>query len=167
MRVLLVEDNEPICKATQKVLTLSGHESKCVSRMSQCAAAVVDFDPDFIILDLGLPDVQGMETLEAMYGLVDHTVPVIIFTATPMHADECLELGAVEYLVKGDFTPKDIPDAIKRAKARFKLSRAIEANKKATEGETSWPGTPCTDPEGVADRLVSMAGEIRLLASGG
>lgn len=167
MRVLIVEDDEAICVATKRVLAHVGHTSKCVDHLSDCDAAIADFDPEFIILDLNLPDSQGVPTLRAMYDLVDHHVPVIVFSVEPLWADECLELGAVEYLVKGDFTPMDIPDAIKRAKARFKLSRAIEANKKATEGETSWPGTPCTDPEGVADRLVSMAGEIRLLASGG
>jgi DNA-binding response OmpR family regulator len=167
MRILIVEDDEAICIATKRVLAHVGHTSKCVDHFSDCAAAIADFDPEFIILDLNLPDSQGVPTLRAMYDLVDHHVPVIVFSVEPLWADECLELGAVEYLVKGNFTPMDIPDAIKRACGRFKLSRAIEANKRAVDGETSWPGVPSTDPGKVGDRLVSMASELRLLASGG
>jgi CheY-like chemotaxis protein len=166
-RVLLVEDDEAICRSTKKVLAHNGYTAKCVGRMADCPKAVVDFEPDIIILDLGLPDSQGTETLEAMYGLVDHHIPVIVFSAEPMWADECLRLGAQEYLVKGDFTSMDIPGAIMRAKSRHRLSVAIDNDRKASAGEQSWPGQPSTDPSKVGDRLLSMAGEIKLLAAGG
>jgi two-component system KDP operon response regulator KdpE len=167
MRVLIVEDDAEICRATKIVLAHNGYASKCVSKMSECAGAVADFDPDFVILDLGLPDSNGIETLEAMYGLVDHHIPVIVFSAEPMWAAQCLGLGAQEYLVKGEFTSMDIPKALLRAEARHRLSVAIDNSKKAADGEQSWPGTPSTDPGKVGDRLLSLAGEIKLLAAGG
>jgi DNA-binding response OmpR family regulator len=167
MRVLLVEDDVAVCRAIKNVLTHSGYAASCVGKMMDCPKAVVDFDPHIVILDLGLPDTRGTETLEAMTGLIDDEIPIIVFSADSMWRDECIRLGALEYMVKGDFTPMDIPGAIDKVLARQRLSNAINASKRAADGETSWPGQPVTDPGKVADRLMSMGAELKLLASGG
>ena len=162
MRVLVVEDEEALCRATKRVMAAVGHTTKCVDRMSDCAAAVVDFDPEIVILDLGLPDTQGPETLEAMLGLTD--VPIIIFSAEPMWMSECLRLGAREFLTKGEFTPMDLPPAVHRAVGRDRLTKVLDKQDQAARGEASWPGQPTTDPGKVGDRLLSLAGEMKLYA---
>lgn len=167
MKILIVEDDTELCLALKRVLAHTNHVTKCVDKMAKCPRAIVDFQPQAIILDLGLPDSQGLETLEAMFGLVDHTVPVIVFTGQPLLASSCLELGAVEYLVKGSFSTVDIPRVLEQAVARHKLSTALDRHQRAAAGEASWPGPPVKDPGDVGDRLVSLAGEIRSLASGG
>lgn len=168
MRILLVEDDEAICRASKNVLAHNGHEAKCVSRMDQCAAAVVDFDPQIVILDLGLPDVQGVETLEAMQGLVDHDLPIIVFSAEDQWREECLELGIDEFLLKGDFRPLDLPHAVQRACNRHKLTQALDRHDAASKGELSYPGpVNGVDPDEVADRNISLAAELKLVAAGG
>lgn len=167
MRVLIVENDEAICLASKRVLAHVGHEVRSVSRMSECAKNIADFKPDFVILDLGLPDTQGTETLEAMQGLVGYDIPIIAFSAETVWEEECFRLGIADYMLKGQFTPVDLPEAINRACACFKLSTAIRNDQKALSGEHSWPGHKKTNPDEVADRLVSMASEIRLLAAGG
>ena len=51
-RVLLVEDDAEICRATKIVLAHNEYASKCVGRMADCAGAIADFSPDLVILDL-------------------------------------------------------------------------------------------------------------------
>lgn len=161
MRVLLVEDDEALCAATKRVLAHNGHESKCVGRMSEAPRAVSKSDFDVVILDLNLPDTQGTETLEAMKGLTD--APILVFTVDDMWAQECLRLGAREYLVKGKFTPMDIPRAVERAVNRDLLATALDR----ADGEGTYPGRPVDDPAKVGDDLVSLARELRVVAAGG
>lgn len=167
MRILLVEDDEAVCRASRNVLAHTGHQAQCVSTMAQCAKAVVEFDPHIVILDLGLPDIDGIETFEAMQGLVDHLVPIIIFSADPDSKEACLDMGADEFLVKGDFKPMDLPKAVGRAVSRHRLSRALDRHDAARNGELSYPGVSGVSPDEVGERNLSLAAELKLAAAGG
>ena len=101
MRLLLIEDNARLSKVTSKALSASGFTVDCChdARSAEDALAAGRFDA--LILDLGLPDGDGIEFLKALRrrGL---GVPVLILTARGKLEERILGLnaGADDYLVK-------------------------------------------------------------------
>ena len=98
--ILLIEDEQPIRERLATMLSTSGHDVTSAARgLAGVEAAVADH-PDVVVLDLGLPDLSGVEVLKMIRAVSD--VPVIIATAQDREADivEVLDLGADDYLVK-------------------------------------------------------------------
>ncbi len=98
--VLLVEDDAAIRSALVRLLTEAGHVVSTAATGMDGLAQVVDERPQVVVLDLGLPDVDGLSVL-AMIRAVSQ-VPVIVATARD---DErvivaALDAGADDYLVK-------------------------------------------------------------------
>jgi len=98
VRVLLVEDDDGVADALVEALGAHGHAPKRVSRGADALTAHRDFD--LLLLDLGLPDEDGLEVLRKIRRMAD--VPVLVLTA---RGDERsivrgLRLGADDYLVK-------------------------------------------------------------------
>ena len=98
MRVLLVEDDDGVADALVEVLSARGHQPSRVSRGSD--ALIRHREADILLLDLGLPDCDGLEVLRKLRRVAD--IPVLVLTA---RGDERsvvrgLHLGADDYLVK-------------------------------------------------------------------
>jgi CheY-like chemotaxis protein len=60
-RVLLVDDNRDICKLMSMLLEMNGHEVRIAHSGDAAIASVREFTPDAVLLDLGLPDMTGLE----------------------------------------------------------------------------------------------------------
>ncbi len=97
LRVLVVEDDEGI---VGQLLPGLRRESYDVSRVASGAEALVAPIPDLILLDLGLPDIDGVEVCRELRRRSD--VPILVITARGEEADRvsALDLGADDYLVK-------------------------------------------------------------------
>jgi len=97
MRVLIVEDDDTIAEPLVKGLSRQGF---AVERVVTGAAALAAPPADLVLLDLGLPDVDGYEVCRRLRA--DSDVPVIIITARGEEVDRVvgLELGADDYVVK-------------------------------------------------------------------
>ena len=102
MRVLLIEDSIKITEAVSLCFELRWPEAKVISTStgSDGIAIVETESPDVVILDLGLPDIDGFTVLKNIRNFSD--VPIIILTVTDgeMHKVKGLELGADDYIVK-------------------------------------------------------------------
>jgi len=100
--VLIVEDDETIAAPLAKGLTREGFEVERATRGNQVAARVKDEAPrpDIVLLDLGLPDVDGFDVCRQIRA--DSDVPIIVVTARTEEVDRVvgLELGADDYMVK-------------------------------------------------------------------
>ena len=99
-QVVLVEDDPAIRAALTRTLQEQGHGVRAVSRGLDAIAAVMETQPDVVVLDLGLPDIDGADVL-AMIRAVS-TVPVIIATARDDEREvvRLLHAGADDYVVK-------------------------------------------------------------------
>src|SRR5687768_15755718 len=87
MRVLLVEDNIRLSEAIAESLRKAGFEVDSVSEGEE-ALAVLPLQPyDAIVLDLGLPDMDGMKVLEELRGK-KNAVPVLVLTARGALSDK-------------------------------------------------------------------------------
>jgi len=101
MRVLLVEDDASIAVPLAKGLTREGLEVERLVRGTAVLERISDGPaPDIVLLDLGLPDVDGFEVCRRLRAASD--VPIIVVTARAEEVDRVigLELGADDYIVK-------------------------------------------------------------------
>lgn len=125
-KILIVDDEPKIVRFVRTSLRLSGYELATAMTGSE---ALIEFErerPDLIILDLGLPDIDGFVVLEEIRGA--STVPVIILTARDDEADKVkgLELGADDYLTK--------PFGARELKARIQaVLRRVDWSPQPTE----------------------------------
>ena len=99
-RVLVVEDDEEIAQVLQRSLRMEGYEVRLAFDGEAALDAASAFNPDVVILDLGLPKLDGMEVAKRMRAADD--VPILMLTARDaLEARvEGLDSGADDYLVK-------------------------------------------------------------------
>jgi two-component system response regulator MprA len=99
-RVLVVEDDEEIAQVLQRSLRLEGYEVKLALDGQAALDVAGSFIPDLVILDLGLPKVDGMEVARRLRDNDD--VPILMLTARDALESrvEGLDAGADDYLVK-------------------------------------------------------------------
>jgi DNA-binding response OmpR family regulator len=99
-QVLLVEDDAAIRTALTRSLRDQGHGVAAVSSGMPALTAAVEQKPDVVLLDLGLPDVDGADVLSMLRAVSD--VPVIVATARDDETEmvRLLDLGADDYVIK-------------------------------------------------------------------
>jgi len=99
-RVLVVEDDDEIAQVLQRSLRLEGYEVRIALDGEQALAMHAEYVPDVVILDLGLPKVDGIEVAKKVRGADD--VPILMLTARDAIEArvEGLDSGADDYLVK-------------------------------------------------------------------
>jgi DNA-binding response OmpR family regulator len=98
--VLVIEDDQRIRQALAGGLAGSGHAVRTEATGAAALTAAVDWRPEVIVLDLGLPDLDGADVLRMLRGVSD--VPVIVATARDDEAEivRLLDQGADDYVVK-------------------------------------------------------------------
>jgi two-component system response regulator RegX3 len=97
VQVLLVEDDDAIAEPLVRGLEREGFD---VARVSTGEAALTASEPDVVLLDLGLPDIDGYEVCRRLRARSE--VPIVFLTARSEEVDRVvgLELGADDYVVK-------------------------------------------------------------------
>jgi len=110
--ILLIEDDGSIRSAITRALTDLGHVVSTSNTGMAGLEAAVDNPPDVVLLDLGLPDIDGLQVLAMLRAVSE--VPVIIITARDDDADmvKALDGGADDYVVK--------PFGIEQVEARLR-----------------------------------------------
>lgn len=101
MRILLVEDDQALSAGLVQALTAQGFVVNALSSGKQAVTAVRSGDCDTVVLDLGLPDMDGLDVLKQIRQKHPQ-LPVLILTARDGLDERCkgLDLGADDYLVK-------------------------------------------------------------------
>lgn len=110
MRVLLIDDEQFYLKLIQKKLTESDYELEYAKSGPEGLAKIPSFEPELLIVDLKMPEMDGFEILERLrkdskFG----SIPVIVITAKDELSEKlkAFELGADDYLVK-PFQPEEL-----------------------------------------------------------
>ncbi len=114
MQVLLVEDNTLLANAIVRTLKSAGFSVNHVDRGVRALTAIKTALPDIVVLDLGLPDIDGLEVLKSARRS-GFTNPILILTARDTTSDKVLGLdaGADDYLAK----PFEIDELLARLRA--------------------------------------------------
>ncbi len=118
--LLLVEDDASIRTSLARAMTERGHVVHTVGTALEGLRAAVDCEPDVVLLDLGLPDLDGARIMPMLRAVV--SVPVLITTARDDEDEivKLLDAGADDYMVK-PFSAKQLD-----ARVRAVLRRAAE-----------------------------------------
>ncbi len=99
-RVLVVEDDDDIAQALQRSLRMEGYEVRIAPDGERALEFAAQFLPDLVVLDLGLPGLDGIEVARRLRA--DGDVPILMLTARDALESrvEGLDSGADDYLVK-------------------------------------------------------------------
>ncbi len=118
--ILLVEDDEAIGRALADVLRSQGHRVDWTQTGSGALSAIAARIPDLLILDLGLPDLDGTEVCRQVRAQ-EPTLPIIILTARQSEVDVVigLDAGADDYVTK----PFRLSEVLARVRAHLRRPR--------------------------------------------
>ena len=114
MRILVIEDDDAVRAAVRRALLLGGYEVLLAEDGEQGILRAQSDVPDAIVLDLGLPDIDGIQVCKTLRTAGNRT-PILMLTARAAIDDRVdgLEAGADDYLVK----PYDVRELQARLKA--------------------------------------------------
>ena len=117
--VFLIEDDQAIRQTLVRSLSEQGHSVRAVSTAADALRDVVGWDPEIVVLDLGLPDLDGRDVIRMLRAVSQ--VPVIVATARddPEEIVRLLDAGADDYVVK----PYSAAEMGARIRAMLRRSR--------------------------------------------
>lgn len=123
-KVLVVEDEKGIAHFISTILSSNGYEPLQASTGSEAMTMISSHCPDLVILDLGLPDMDGLNILRSLREW--SSLPVVVVSARSHEHDkvEALDLGADDYLTK----PFGTAELLARVRTAIRHTRTTSDN---------------------------------------
>ncbi len=123
-KVLIVEDDRAICSFIRRVLEANGYEAVVVHTGREANSLIASHCPDVVILDLGLPDMDGMEVLENLRRW--SLMPVVVVSARTDEREKvrALDAGADDYITK----PFGTSELLARIRTAIRHTRTTNGN---------------------------------------
>ena len=151
-KILVVDDEKPIADILQFNLKKEGYEVECAYDGNQALEMVEEFKPDLILLDIMLPQRDGMEVCREVRK--KYEMPIIMLTAKDSEIDKVLglELGADDYMTK----PFSTRELIARVKANLRRHNQIPAAPEEEESNEIEIGSLTIHPDAY---IISKRGE--------
>jgi len=118
-KILMVEDDRGIANFVQTVLEANGYQVLMADRCGQGILMFASHVPDLVILDLGLPDMDGGEFIRQIRSV--SAVPIIVLSARTEEHDKvsALDMGANDYITK----PFGTAELLARVRASLRIAR--------------------------------------------
>jgi two-component system KDP operon response regulator KdpE len=145
-RVLIVEDERPLLRALAMNLVARGYSVTEAETGTRALTTLADQQHDVIVLDLGLPDMTGVDVIRAVRAY--STTPIIVLSARSGSSDkvEALDLGADDYVTK----PFSMDELLARLRATSRRVASSDELVTATVGTVAidLAMTTATDADG-------------------
>ncbi|MEC2075058.1 response regulator transcription factor [Metabacillus fastidiosus] len=124
-RILIIEDEIDIARIVKDYLNINGYETAIAENGRDAWHLIHTLNPEFIILDLTLPDIDGIELCRQIRGEVD--TPILILSARGSDTDKVLGLGygADDYMTK----PFSFTELVARINAHLRRFKSLEKKK--------------------------------------
>ena len=131
-KVLIVEDEQSISNFISMILTANGYDTIIVRSGEEALTMIASHCPDLIVLDLGLPDMDGMEVLKSVRKWSN--LPVVVVSARNHEHDkvDALDYGADDYLVK----PFGTSELLARIRTAIRHTRTATGNSEIAQQGT-------------------------------
>ena len=132
-RVLLVEDERPLLRALAMNLTARGYAVTEAESGAKALTALADRAHDAVVLDLGLPDISGLDVIRTVREY--STTPIIVLSARSGSADkvQALDLGADDYVTK----PFSVDELLARLRATARRAATTDDVVAAAVGDVT------------------------------
>lgn len=139
-RILVVEDEKSISSLIRAILTGNGYDVIQAANGTEAFSMISSHCPDLIVLDLGLPDIDGMEIIRAIRSWTE--MPIVVVSARSYDRDkvEALDAGADDYLTK----PFSATELLARIRVALRHTRSGR-NPNGTPGGKFSVGDLCVD----------------------
>jgi two-component system KDP operon response regulator KdpE len=100
MKILIADDDQQILRALRILLTARGYEVTVASTGAEALSRAVEKHPDLVMLDLGMPELNGIEVIEGLRGW--SAVPILVVSGRIDSSDkvDALDAGADDYVTK-------------------------------------------------------------------
>ena len=121
-RVLVVDDEPQILRALRINLRVRDYEVHVASSGAEALEVAGRYPPDLVILDLGLPDLDGVEVIEGLRGWSKAPIIVLSGRADSVDKVEALDAGADDYITK----PFGVEELLARMRAAVRRTRATD-----------------------------------------
>ena len=130
-KILIIEDDRSIVNFLQAILETNGYQVLTAERCRQGLMVFSSHLPDLVVLDLGLPDLDGEAFIQEVRNV--STTPIIVLSARTDERDKvsALDLGANDYITK----PFGSAELVARVRAALRSSRHSNQISDAPEGE--------------------------------
>ncbi|MBN1573484.1 MAG: response regulator [Deltaproteobacteria bacterium] len=98
-KLLIVDDDENICLLYEEDFTEEGYEVEIAKNGKECIEKLKSFSPDLIIMDIRMPEMDGIEALGKIIAK-EKNIPIILNSAYSSYRDDFRSWGADAYIVK-------------------------------------------------------------------
>ena len=100
MRILIADDDPQILRALRITLTARGYEVETASDGTEALRLAVDWRPELLVIDLGMPGLTGIEVIEAVRGWSQLPILVVSGRSDSLDKVDALDAGADDYVTK-------------------------------------------------------------------
>ena len=125
MKTLIVEDSATLCAIYSQYLDGSGLEVTTVETLADAKAALVGWHPHLVLLDIELPDGNGLDLLNETVNLSSPPAVVVITGHGEQHAEQAIQRGAADFLTK-PFDASRLRVTLLNAAEKLTLSQQVE-----------------------------------------
>ena len=128
MKILLIDDNEAITKATARVLKLKGHDCNLVNDGKTGLNLITENEYDLILLDMSMPGFSGLDLLKSLKADSKNFSKIVICTAMSVPPEQLAELKnfGIKSILKKPFSLSEIDKIISDQDSSLKISNWYE-----------------------------------------
>ena len=119
-KILVIDDHAEIREMYESALRAQGYEVLSEENGLKGAMRAVDYEPDLILLDIMMPQMDGFAVLEALNQSASLRCNIIIISNLDDEEgiQKALNMGAVKYMVKSEYTPDEVVHEIEQILAK-------------------------------------------------
>lgn len=115
-KILIVDDDDMIRMMYQKIFVFSGFDADIAADGEEGVQKAQSVNPDLVLLDVMMPKMTGLQALEKLKANEKtKNIPVVMLTSLDgtQDAESALAKGAVKYIVKSEYEPKEVAAMVK------------------------------------------------------